>query len=426
MSYKARSAALFVAILLAIWLPRAVALDRVVTPDEHIWLARSANFYYALAHAEPGGTLQFVHPGVSVMWVGAAAFLLDYPGYFRDAPGYVPQWSDSVLSDFLIEHDRTPLEVLIASRHALVIAHTAILALAFLQAIKLLGRGPATLGMLLIAFNPFHIGLSQILHVDAMTANVMLLSLLALLNYRFRGQRRRDLLISGVAAGLAWLTRSPALFLLPYAGLVMVTGIATQWNRLRHVNLKAWWRLGRPYLAWAGLGVATFILFWPAMWVRPVEILTKMYLVTFRMASEGHELPLFYAGDIVTGDPGAFFYPATYLWRTTPVSLIGLALAGVALAVPRTRLLRPRMRGPILLLLLFGVLFAVLIGFGAKKFDRYLLPAYPPLDLVAGAGWFAAADWLRHQRRSVMKLAAPGLIAVAIGAKAVTTGLAYP
>jgi hypothetical protein len=162
------------------------------------------------------------------------------------------------------------------------------------------------------------------------------------------------------------------------------------------------------------------------MWVRPVEILTKMYVVTFRMASEGHELPLFYRGDIVTGDPGAFFYPVTYLWRTTPVTLIGLALAVAALGMPRAKLLRPRTRDPLLLLLLFGVLFTVFIGLGAKKFDRYLLPAYPPLELVAGAGWFAAANWLRHQRPSMTRFAAPGLVAIAIGVQAVTAGLAYP
>jgi hypothetical protein len=254
---KARKAGFFSAVLLAIWLPRAVALDRVVTPDEHIWLARSANFYYALAHAEPSGTLQFLHPGVPVMWVGAAAFLLSYPSYFRDAPGYLRQWSNSALNDALSSHGRTPLEMLIASRFVLIIVHTAILALAYRHAIRLLGRGPATLGMLLIAFSPFHIGLSQLLHVDAMTANVMLLSTLALLNYQFRGGRKGDILISGVAAGLAWLTRSPALFLLPYAALVMASGVASHPNDWRHMDLR---RLVRPYLGWAGLGVATFFL----------------------------------------------------------------------------------------------------------------------------------------------------------------------
>jgi hypothetical protein len=38
----------FVIVLAAIALPRAMALDWFVTPDEHLWVTRSANFYYAL------------------------------------------------------------------------------------------------------------------------------------------------------------------------------------------------------------------------------------------------------------------------------------------------------------------------------------------------------------------------------------------
>jgi hypothetical protein len=34
---------------IAITIPRRLALNRPVTPDEHLWLARSANFYIALA-----------------------------------------------------------------------------------------------------------------------------------------------------------------------------------------------------------------------------------------------------------------------------------------------------------------------------------------------------------------------------------------
>lgn len=422
----ARNIALLATVVVAIWLPRAMALDRTVTPDEHIWLARSANFYYALAHADPAGTLQFIHPGVTVMWAGAAAFLLDYPSYFRDAPGQVHQWSAGSLSDVLHEHGHAPLELLVASRNALVIAHTIVLAVAFLQAIRLLGRGPATIGFLLIAFNPFHIGLSQLLHLDAMTGNIMFLSALALLNYRFRGQRRVDLLVSAVAAGLAWLTRSPALFLIPFTGLVLLTMLADEWRHQPRFDARRLWRLSRAYLGWAALGLSVFVLLWPAMWVVPGEVLKQMYLVTFQMASEGHELPLFYAGNIVRGDPGVLFYPVTYLWRTTPVSLIGLALAVVSLAGPSVRLIRPRLRGPVIMLSLFGVLFVVFMSLGAKKFDRYLLPAYPPLDLVAGVGWFALVNWLWHRPRALVRVASPAIIALAIGAQALSVGLAYP
>ena len=39
-------------VLLALWLPRGLALDRFATVDEPKWLMRSANFYQALAQHE--------------------------------------------------------------------------------------------------------------------------------------------------------------------------------------------------------------------------------------------------------------------------------------------------------------------------------------------------------------------------------------
>ena len=35
---------------------------------------------------------------------------------------------------------------------------------------------------------------------------------------------------------------------------------------------------------------------------------------------------------------------------------------------------------------------------GDKKFDRYLLPAYPPLALIAAAGWVGVGGWLARRR----------------------------
>lgn len=427
-----RSLALLVVVVAAIWLPRASALDRVVTPDEHIWLARSANFYYALAHGNFTDTYQFAHPGVTVMWAGAATYLLRYPEYAGDAPGQVNQWFGSELAGILRSAGQTPLEMLVASRGVLLILHTLILALAFLQAARLLGFASATVGFLLVAWNPFHISLSQVLHLDAMAGNLMFLSTLALLTYRYRGHHRGSLLIAAVAAGLAWLTRSSALILLGIAGLVMISDLVAAWREHRTTPRQVT-RIVLPYGAWGGIGLVVFFALWPAMWVNPLGSLHQMFTVTSEMATEGHELPLFFNGVIVQGDPGALFYPVSYLWRATPVTLVGLAVIVIALILPRTKLIPPANRGPLAMLVVFALLFTIAMGFGAKKFDRYLLPAYPPLDLVAGAGWVVAASWFRrpivgflHPPSWPHRVAAPVVLAVAIIGQALSTGFAYP
>ena len=105
--------------------------------------------------------------------------------------------------------------------------------LAFFIAQRLLGLLVATVGFLLIAFDPFHIALSRMLHIDGTEANFVCLALLAFLAYLLGGRQRRYLILSGVAAGLAWLTKVPALFLAPFVGLLLLLEFGQTWWQTR-------------------------------------------------------------------------------------------------------------------------------------------------------------------------------------------------
>ncbi len=72
---------IMVVLFFCAWIPRVVALDAFVTVDERKWLARSANFLYALAHGDFANTFQREHPGVTVMWAGALGILQKFPDY---------------------------------------------------------------------------------------------------------------------------------------------------------------------------------------------------------------------------------------------------------------------------------------------------------------------------------------------------------
>lgn len=139
-------------------------------------------------------------------------------------------------------------------------------------------------------------------------------------------------------------------------------------------------------------------------------------------AGQGHDSQLYFNGEVYEGDPGASFYPISYLWRTTPVVLIGLVLAALALAFPRAGRIPSTNRRPLGMLLLFALLFTIFMTLGAKKFDRYLLPIYPPLDLVAGAGWVAAVTWIRQQSsQRWTQVVAPAILLVALAGQALGT-----
>jgi hypothetical protein len=79
MKPRYREAAWLLFLFLLAWAPRALALDAYVSPDERKWLARSANFAYALSHGDFAQTFQREHPGVTVMWAGTLGLLGEYP-----------------------------------------------------------------------------------------------------------------------------------------------------------------------------------------------------------------------------------------------------------------------------------------------------------------------------------------------------------
>ncbi|MBA3555659.1 MAG: hypothetical protein H0W29_12990 [Gemmatimonadales bacterium] len=77
-------------------------------------------------------------------------------------------------------------------------------------------------------------------------------------------------------------------------------------------------------------------------------------------------------------------------------------------------------------LLLFAVLFTFLMSIGGKKFDRYLLPVYAPLDLVAAMGWLAAMTWLKNRAHQFGRLGAASLGGVAVAGQFATAIPAFP
>jgi len=404
-------------VALAIWLPRGFALNRYATADENAWLTRSANFYRALAQGNWQGTFQRHHPGVTVTWAGLFGFLTTYPDYITDADRDFG-WIAEELPPFLREHGHEPADLLAAGRSFVVLFVTLALTLTFVLAWRVWGLGAALTGILLVAFDPFQIAHSRLMHLDGLLSSYLLLAVIALLvaldRQEAKGWRRFAFLVAGVAAGLAWLTRSPGLFVLPFAALM---GLVVWWQQRPSLARWAWWRSALTSIgilaAWSVLAALTFVLLWPVMWVDPGGALQQVLSAANDYATEGHADPIFYNGAIYNGDPGFWFYPVTWLWRTTLPVLLGVVLAITALAFrgrPQKRLLyvtspgaspeRQRItyrRWALLLLLLFAVGFCLFMNVGAKKFDRYVLPIYGVLDLAAGIGVVLAVQWLRRR-----------------------------
>jgi hypothetical protein len=377
---------------LLLWLPRGLVLDRFVAVDERSWMTRSGNFYLALSTGDFASTYQYYHPGVTTMWIGAMAYLWQYSDYPADATSQIHSMSEGI-EDQLVAHGHAPMTILATARALMVLVIVLLLLVAFWLAADLLGLLPALVGIMLLGFDPMSLGLTRMLHVDGLSSALMLVSTLALMRFYAPNPalagRWRDLVLSGIMAGLAWLTKSPALVLGPMA--LLIVGM----DLLRARRMGALWQAVRALIIWGGLAAIVFVVCWPAMWVRPLANLQSILGAAGEYAEDSNQ-KIFFNGEIITDDPGALFYPITYLWHITPITLIGLALALIAGVMGMRRRSYTWQSGAILLL--YALLFTTLMTFGSKKIDRYLLPAYFPLALVAGIGWCALVEIPRLAR----------------------------
>jgi hypothetical protein len=398
-----------VALFLFALLPRVVATGRFVTVDEgYHWFARAGQFLRAVRAHEWGATTIIGHPGVTTLWLGAGGQAL-YEALVR--AGALAA-SDATLREML----RLPVGVVTAL----------CVALGYLMLRRLLPGRVALLGALLWAADPFLIAHSQLLHLDALLASLMFLSLLAaLLAFRIDdgvgGVRWGWLVASALAGGLALLTKSPSVLLVGMVAVVAVWAYGVRPTGPRAMRPYVMVTLGM--LVWSAAAAGVWVALWPAAWVDPAG---AVGVVVHQAAADGgspHGWGNFFLGRAVA-DPGPLFYPVAVALRLTPWASAGLLAAvwfGGAMVARRgwrgvqaTRAdgrvrIGPRLPGGhpglLLLLVLYAILFVAMMTIPPKKFDRYALPVFPALDVLAAAGLVAL--WERV-RRAVARWLPPG------------------
>ena len=411
---------LFVFVILFL-LPRLASLGRFVTADEPTWGKRAASFYYALADGDYARTNQTGHPGVTTMWAGALAYYLEFPEY-RDV-GQVAL-GDTKLLQIFQNRSINPLVLLAVARIGVIFFILVATVLSFVFAWRLFGRWLATLGFLLVAFEPFYLAHARFLHTNGMLAAFMFLSVLTYLDY-LQSRKWYSLGVSGAAAGLSFITITPGFNLIPTIFVLTLISLGSG-KKIRELQVEDWLkRLVVPLALWGLICLFTIFIVWPAMWVEPVD--TLLSIVRYTLSAAGGQIggAQFVEAYEAAGDDSSsyvYFYPLTYLWRTTPLILTGLILAAIALIAPKySSHLGSSVRRNLMLLLVYVAVYTLLMSLGSKKFDRYFLPAYLPLNLIAAAGWLALAAWL--MKFTAVRKYAPQylLLAGVVGLQAIGT-----
>jgi 4-amino-4-deoxy-L-arabinose transferase-like glycosyltransferase len=388
----------YIILIVALFVPRAIAVDSFATLDEPYWLSMGANFYYALGQREFQNTVYEYQPAVTTMWIVTAAMLFYFPQYRSLGQGYL-EYEKGMLDPFMLKHGMSPLELLRDARLIQVVVIVILFLLLYYLLQRLIPKPIVFFAVLFAAFDPYFLGMSRLLNHEAMLSLFVIVSVLAFLIYFSQGRKTIFLLISGVAAGLAQLTKSSAIVVLMPIGVVLLMQVIEQW---RDGFSKAVWNPAKVFLIWLFVLVGTYIVFWPGMWVAPGKMLYQVYGNAFSYTFQGARLTVTENLDtsefnLDTNVSGFVELFKVILWRTTPLTWLGVLL-GFSLPFTRDReLVRPN-RQLFTLLLVTAAAFILMFGIAqGRNSPHYLLACYLALNLLAGLGWFHAIKWVARR-----------------------------
>lgn len=273
------------------------------TPDEaKHWSVRVEGFLDGLQRGDFPQTNQSGHPGVTTMWLGTAGLVLQRQ---LVALGDLPP-TDAAFKYIAEENYERAAQAYYATPHTyfmyrllLRLPVTLVTALGvplwYLLLRRLLNGRVALLAALLVASDPFLVAHSQVLHLDALLTTFMTLSLLAaLVAFRVDAHDSTQpgtiqwgrLVASAVAGGLAFLTKSPSILILPIIGLAALVNVDRAVHLLSLVGLakehggapRTDWATVRGVVGrhigalalWGGVALAVWIICWPAPgWTFP-------------------------------------------------------------------------------------------------------------------------------------------------------------
>ena len=405
-SLKTSSLLFGVCLFVAASVPRLFSLGAHWTSDEGGWLDHSTVFMAAVEMGAFPETLVTFHPGVITMWLAALRTFFTEP--------------------------HVSVQGLALARWFIGVVLLIGMGVAAMLLYRLFGRWAALIGAAFLSFSPLFLAQSRRVHTDALAAIFILLTVLSLLLYCAAPQKRRYLVGSGIAFGLACLTKSYSLILLLWVPICFAL----------FRNREETWR--QFFLRGLGAGLCflsctllTVLALWPLFWTPTFLIfgacLLGVTLFAYRELQTGahQRLTLYLASVVVVGvvsgylvgtvwrvfdgvawaittphnvehfflgqvlyDPGWLFYPLVLCINTTPLTL-PLAF-GACLFLWRKRHQEGYAQQFRIALALIAVvlLFTFCLSLTSKKFSRYLLPTFPILEILAAVGLFEFLKWV--------------------------------
>ena len=393
-------------IVIVIVAPRVFDLDIFYARDELAIWPWADEFALAIWAGDPAATLTpSDYPGIPMFW--AQTLFLTFKYSF---PTLFPQ---TALPLELLNKDRS-IELLAERRlvAGLLVSLQLIVAVGLVH--RLFGWSVALLSAILLGLDPFSLSEARLLRLEMISALFVCLSLLTYLLY-LRDRRPMLLLLSGVMAGLGVSSKTSAGLIVPYIWLLLALDFLLD---IPSVHRGSWLKKFKQMivngLLWAAGAIAAFWLIWPAMWVRPIEAIQYIFLEGFAQAANRSVWgdKVFFWGQVIEGgDPGPFFYPVVFAFRTTPLLWLGIIAAlwllgrSISTSIkskihapqrssPKSKIKLPWLAVSIGLLLVYIILVTIELSLVISKVDRFLLLVFPALNILSAIGLAALIEWI--------------------------------
>ena len=354
-------------------------------------LLRSYKFLEAVSEGNWRGTFQNDPiPAITTYWLGALGIL----SYYASDTG---QGESGILTreKTLPEVYKPSLQMFAHARYPGILLTSLTIGALYLILRQVLGRQTAWLSAAFLAFDPYYTAMSRVLGYHALHATFAIMSV-ACLCLGLHKRQTRWLALCGFFVGLALLSVSIASALLV---VIFMSCVADHVLKPNDGTDRRWKRLLRDLMIIYGMTALTVFALWPSMWVQPLEAIRSVVEEALYYSHIG--VTFFWGG--VRPDPGVFFYPVILLFRSTPIVLFGAAITFGALG---SRLVRSKCGERDTQNLCLNILWISFLGYFAAlsvvaaKADRFMLPGFVVLDVLAGIGWSlilpeALLKWLK-------------------------------
>jgi len=311
---------LVIGLLATILLTRVTDLNRFITADEPRWQANVAGFTTKLAKGDFGNLLQQPHPGITSQWFASPAI-------------WQKTWAEKKIP--------------------LVISQCILLLFSAYLMGRLWEKQAGIIGAFILALNPFLIAHTRVYAMDSLLAIFILISLLALLVWN-KTQEKRFLAYAGAAGALAFLSKLPGIIIVPFS-FVAILFLAKSIGINKSIKLCS---------VWVAAFIGTSIIVLPSFLIRPIGIF--------------QDLAGFLSSDDYTSlhQYGLYYYLGTLVFLTTLIQLAALLVAAMKPSILKHK-------QDLAILILFAFCFTLMMTLGAKKGDRYILPAFLMFDACA-------------------------------------------